>query len=93
MAAIAPPVLSVLNNNRACFGHPRGLGYLAFTELWERFSYYGMSALLALYMTKQLLLPGHAEHVAGLAQLRSLASVTRRRPPFHPIQSISLNVG
>jgi POT family proton-dependent oligopeptide transporter len=54
------------------FGHPRGLAYLAFTELWERFSYYGMTALLALYMVKQLLLPGHAEHVLGLAGLRHL---------------------
>jgi POT family proton-dependent oligopeptide transporter len=53
-------------------GHPTGLFYLAFTELWERFSYYGMSALLALYMTKQLLLPGHAENVLGLAALRHL---------------------
>ena len=40
--------------------------------MWERFSYYGMTALLALYMTKQLLLPGHAEHVAGLGALRQL---------------------
>jgi POT family proton-dependent oligopeptide transporter len=54
------------------FGHPKGLAYLAFTEMWERFSYYGMTALLALYMTKQLLTPGHAEHVAGLAALRHL---------------------
>jgi POT family proton-dependent oligopeptide transporter len=53
-------------------GHPRGLAYLAFTELWERFSYYGMTALLALYLAKQLLLPGHAEHVIGLGALRSL---------------------
>jgi POT family proton-dependent oligopeptide transporter len=53
-------------------GHPRGLLYLGFTELWERFSYYGMTALLALYMTRQLLLPGHAEHVIGLAALRDL---------------------
>jgi POT family proton-dependent oligopeptide transporter len=53
-------------------GHPRGLAYLAFTELWERFSYYGMTALLALYMGKQLLLPGHAEHVLGLGALRQL---------------------
>ena len=52
------------------FGHPRGLAYLAFTELWERFSYYGMTALLTLYMVKQLLLPGHAEHVIGLEGLR-----------------------
>ena len=33
------------------FGHPRGLSTLFFTELWERFSYYGMRALLLLYMT------------------------------------------
>ncbi len=41
------------------FGHPRGLGYLAFTEVWEGFSYYGMQALLVLYMVSQLLQPGH----------------------------------
>jgi POT family proton-dependent oligopeptide transporter len=52
--------------------HPKGLAYLAFTELWERFSYYGMTALLALYLGKQLLLPGHAEHVLGLGALRDL---------------------
>ena len=33
------------------FGHPRGLATLFFTEMWERFSYYGMRALLTLYMT------------------------------------------
>ena len=53
-------------------GHPRGLYYLAFTEMWERFCYYGMTALLTLYMVKQLLLPGHAENVLGLDGLRSL---------------------
>jgi proton-dependent oligopeptide transporter, POT family len=52
--------------------HPAGLAVLAGTELAERFSYYGMTALLALYMVKQLLLPGHAEHVIGLAGLRRL---------------------
>lgn len=35
-------------------GHPRGLTTLFFTEMWERFSYYGMRALLMLYMTKAL---------------------------------------
>ena len=53
-------------------GHPRGLAYLAFTEMWERFSYYGMTALLTLYMAKQLLLPEHAVNVAGLAALRHM---------------------
>jgi POT family proton-dependent oligopeptide transporter len=52
--------------------HPIGLAFLASTELAERFSYYGMTALLALYMTKQLLLPEHAGHVLGLAGLRNL---------------------
>ena len=56
----------------AFFGHPKGLGYLAFTEVWEGFSYYGMQALLVLYMVSQLLTPGHAEHVAGLAALRGM---------------------
>ena len=70
MTVIAAPIPQLLSGDRTFFGHPKGLAYLAFTELWERFSYYGMSALLALYMTKQLLLPGHAEHVLGLRLLR-----------------------
>lgn len=37
--------------NTAFFGHPRGLSTLFFTELWERFSYYGLRALLILFMT------------------------------------------
>src|ERR1043165_2720267 len=37
---------------RTFFGHPRGLSTLFFTEMWERFSYYGMRAILTLYMTK-----------------------------------------
>ena len=36
------------------FGHPRGLATLFFTEMWERFSYYGMRALLILFMTAPL---------------------------------------
>ena len=38
-------------HDRAFFGHPRGLSTLFFTEMWERFSYYGMRALLILFMT------------------------------------------
>jgi POT family proton-dependent oligopeptide transporter len=52
-------------------GHPKGLFYPAFTEAWERFSYYGMTALLALYMVNQLLLPGQVEHIAGFAGFRA----------------------
>ena len=56
---------------RTFMGHPKGLFYLAFTEAWERFSYYGMTALLVLYMVNQLLLPGHVENIAGFAGFRS----------------------
>jgi POT family proton-dependent oligopeptide transporter len=37
--------------DRSFFGHPRGLSTLFFTEFWERFSYYGMRAILVLFMT------------------------------------------
>ena len=41
----------VARYDKAFFGHPRGLSTLFFTEMWERFSYYGMRALLILFMT------------------------------------------
>lgn len=63
-AATAPEESSFL-------GHPRGLAYLVFAEAWERFSFYGMQALLVLYMGQQLLLPGHVEHVAGFGGFRA----------------------
>jgi POT family proton-dependent oligopeptide transporter len=56
---------------RGIFGHPKGLYYLAATEAWERFSYYGMTALVVLYMVNQLLLPGHVENIAGFAAFRA----------------------
>jgi POT family proton-dependent oligopeptide transporter len=52
-------------------GHPKGLFYLAFTEAWERFSFYGMTALVVLYMVNQLLLPGHVEHIGGFSGFRA----------------------
>ena len=41
------------NQENQLFGHPKGLFYLFFAELWERFSYYGMRALLMLYMVNE----------------------------------------
>ena len=41
-------------DDRGFFGHPKGLSVLFFSELWERFSFYGMRALLVLYMYKEL---------------------------------------
>jgi len=43
-----------MSDEKRFFGHPRGLSTLFFTEMWERFSYYGMRGFLILYMTKAL---------------------------------------
>jgi proton-dependent oligopeptide transporter, POT family len=59
-------------HDRAFMGHPKGLGYLAFVEGCERFSYYSMQTLLVLYMVKYLLLPEHIGGVIGLDWLRSV---------------------
>lgn len=60
-----------MDQQEQLFGHPRGLTVLATTHMWERFSFYGMQALLMLYMTKYLLLPEHARAVIGLGQFRA----------------------
>jgi proton-dependent oligopeptide transporter, POT family len=63
--------LSAADASGEIFGHPRGLTFLFTTEMWERFSYYGMRSLLVLYMTKYLLLPEHAGDVRGLLTVKS----------------------
>ena len=58
---------------KSYFGHPAGLFILFFTEMWERFSYYGMRALLVLYMTSYLIKdPARASAVFGFDTLRHL---------------------
>lgn len=52
-------------------GHPRGLTVLFGTEMWERFSYYGMRALLILYLVHFVLLPGQVEHVLFYPQVKA----------------------
>jgi POT family proton-dependent oligopeptide transporter len=59
------------NEDRAFLGHPKGLGYLGFTEGCERFSYYSMQTLLVLYMVNYLLVPGRMENVVGLNWLQA----------------------
>src|SRR5260221_5027630 len=58
------PAATAPTPDRGWFGHPRGLSTLFFTEMWERFSYYGMRGFLILYMTKAL---GFTDQHAGLA--------------------------
>src|SRR6185295_6019913 len=70
--AEATPELDAVadRNDRAFLGHPKGLGYLGFTEACERFSYYSMQTLLVLYMVNYLLVPGRMNGVIGLDWLR-----------------------
>jgi POT family proton-dependent oligopeptide transporter len=68
--------VAVTSSPDESLGHPRGLGFLFATEMWERFSYYGMRALLVLYMVRYVLQPGVAEQVIGLSGLhRALESI------------------
>ncbi len=56
--------MSTTTNNDS--GHPRGLYLLFFTEMWERYSYYGMRAIFILYMTKAMFMTGaDASNVYG----------------------------
>src|ERR1700684_2005921 len=71
MSAILTDAEAARQSDYSFVGHPRVLGYLAFAEAWERFSYYGMQTLLVLYMVRRLLLPGHIEHIAGFNAFRA----------------------
>ena len=71
VADATPDLEQVERSDRAFLGHPKGLGFLGFTEACERFSYYSMQTLLVLYMVNYLLVPGRIEQVVGLDWLRS----------------------
>ncbi len=73
---------------KTLFGHPRGLSFLFGTEMWERFSYYGMRALLVLYLTKYLLLPGHVEHVLFYAQVKGFYEMMAGPLGVQPFSSL-----
>lgn len=55
----APSGLEEWTGNRGFFGHPRGLATLFFTEMWERFSYYGLRPLLVLFMSATIMNGGY----------------------------------
>ena len=77
LTAIGPPLTlspwsssverSEVFADRSLFGHPKGLGLLFITEMWERFSYYGMRALLVLYLV-------NAQHWSARARRRCTAT-------------------
>ena len=59
MASTAYPDRAAPSEDRSFFGHPKGLAVLFFAEMWERFSFYGMRALLVLYLTQHFLFSDH----------------------------------
>ena len=62
--------VSTDSSDTSFFGHPRGLAFLITAECFWAFAYYGMVALLTLYMTRELFTPGHIEHVVGIGPYR-----------------------
>jgi POT family proton-dependent oligopeptide transporter len=74
------------------FGHPKGLTVLFATEMWERFSYFGMASLLVLYLVKYLLLPGHVENILGYQAVKgALESVFGPLAP-QPLASLIFGI-
>lgn len=66
---------STATQQQELFGHPKGLFYLFFAELWERFSFYGMRALLMLYMVNEIFKALAEKDVAAAAVYASYGSL------------------
>src|SRR5947208_2187585 len=56
---MAVAAATTTTSDRRFFGHPRGLSTLFFTEMWERFSYYGLRPLLVLFMSATVINGGY----------------------------------
>lgn len=80
------------DGDKAFLGHPKALGYLAFSEAWERFSYYGMQSLLVLYMVKQLLLTPHVEAIAGFETFRAIIGAIYGLPGDASTQQVASTI-
>ena len=70
---------TAVTTDRSFFGHPKGLGLLFTTEMWERFSYYGLRPLLVLFMAAAL-----NEGGFGLERTQASADGERRPAAVRP---------
>jgi POT family proton-dependent oligopeptide transporter len=77
----AGPALVETPPQRHFLGHPLGLPVIAFTEAFERFSYYGMQTLLTLYMAKTLLFSPHVERIVGFDWFKEVLGAIYGAPP------------
>jgi proton-dependent oligopeptide transporter, POT family len=73
----ATTIETAARRDRAFIGHPVGLGWLSSAEFWERFSYYGMTSILVLFLAHYLLQPGNIVNVIGFDVLRDLVFFVR----------------
>ena len=64
------------SSDRSFFGHPRGLSTLFFSEMWERFSYYGMRGFLILYMTAPVAMGGMGLDAAAAGPIYGMYTST-----------------
>ena len=80
---------STVRSQKTIFGHPAGLFVLFFTEMWERFSYYGMRALLVLYMVDYLIKRAQdgTTHVVGFAGLQHMLEAISGPMAIQPLAS------
>ena len=86
-STVADPSQTV-HDHKQFLGHPVGLFVLFFTEMWERFSYYGMRALLVLYLTKYLIASTESgNYVFGFAPLRHLLESMHGPLTVQPLSS------
>ncbi len=76
MATGEPKPGIIIEQQRMLFGHPTGLYTLFFAEMWERFSYYGMRALLMLYMIKGFMGYGDKDATAVYGAYTALVYMT-----------------
>jgi len=80
--------MDAIAGGKEILGHPIGLFVLFFTEMWERFSYYGMRALLILYMTDHLIKNAMAgQYILGFAPLKSLLEAVFGQMTIQPMSS------
>ncbi|HEV2722737.1 MAG TPA: oligopeptide:H+ symporter, partial [Thermoanaerobaculia bacterium] len=68
--------MTEVQGQKQWFGHPRGLATLFMTEMWERASYYGMRALLTLYMVGSVMQPGLGFPVAKASHIYALYTMS-----------------
>ncbi len=81
-------VAAAPTSGRTWFGHPRGLFILFLTEMWERFSYYGMRSLLVLYMVKYLFIqPEVGQRLMGFTALKTSLEVVFGPLAAQPLSS------